>query len=248
MGAPQLRCTLNLVVTMKYISPLISDARGSLGGTTFARNRAGVYTRARVAPTQPRTDSQQANRAGFATLAQQWKTLSTSQIDGWNLLASGETLTDTLGHSYMPSGMQLFISCNRNLNLIGDDTIEEPPNAKPSITAVTGVSSLAFVHLGNIDNITVTVPGYITYGSPALIISASAPVSPGIRFVARHRLRQLKPPFEPFSGVAFIQPQYVALFGSAYAGTNFALRVQAVDRETGFASVATQILVPFIEE
>jgi len=230
---------------MKYISPLISDARGSLGGTTFARNRAGIYTRARVAPTQPRTTSQQDNRANFATLTQQWRTLSRTQIEGWNTLAGSTTLQDTLGHSYSPSGLQLYISCNRNLTMIGKPAISDPPGSKPEFSDVTMFQSNIFAVDGAMSSGAIGVPGISFEAFPPYTVSCTAPLSPGMTFVARHLYRQLKPPFTGASNFVIIQDQWNSLFSGAATGLNIGVRLQFIDGETGYAGLPFSQLVTF---
>jgi hypothetical protein len=58
---------------MRYLSPLLSDARGKLGNTVFSRNPSGLYSRANTPPAQPRTVSQQTGRANFGTIAEAWR-------------------------------------------------------------------------------------------------------------------------------------------------------------------------------
>lgn len=208
-----------------------------MGGTTFARNRAGIYTRARVAPTQPRTDSQQANRAAFATLTQQWRTLTTTQIAGWNSLASSVTLTDTLGHSYMPSGMQLFISCNRNLGLIGATSITEPPVGGGVVDDAISLELGLLASGGILTFAEVAIRGYTEGPFPPFTISATGMLSPGITFIARHLYRQMPPPITSTPGAFFFSTQWGAQFGSAQPGAQIGVRVQYIDPLTGFAGL-----------
>ena len=61
---------------MKFLSAVITQASGKLGGVVGAKNRGGNYFRAKVAPVQPRSVAQQEQRANLAALAGAWKTLS----------------------------------------------------------------------------------------------------------------------------------------------------------------------------
>lgn len=220
---------------MKYISPIISDARGSLGGTTFARNRAGVYTRARVAPTQPRTNSQQENRAAFATLTQSWRTLTQEQIAGWNTLAIGVTLTDTLGKNYTPSGMQLYISCNRNLTNIGRSTISEPPPQRQITQDMTSSTILLGTTNGIWTACEIIYPGPPQDAYPNFLVQMSAPLSPGVSFIAAHLYRNMHPPFAVGGGIIGMNTPYANQFGVPPPGVLIGTKLTSIDVNYGWA-------------
>lgn len=232
---------------MKYISPLISDARGSLGGTTFARNRSGVYTRARIAPTQPRTTSQQDNRANFAALASSWKSLAQSDIQAWNTTAAGKSLTDTLGNSYMPSGMQLYMSCNRNLGFIGLGPLSTPGPEPPALPSWDGTISNFSTHEGEVENLYITPPGP-TYGLAAnAVISMSGCISPSISFVARHLYRRIPGPYFTYLGGIYFNPTWDNIFGTRIPGTNVWLIAQLIDPLSGYAQTPAKFSFPMVE-
>ena len=117
---------------MKYLSPLLSDARASIGGATASKNRAGNYFRERIAPVQPRTPAQQAIRAGLATLSAQWRALTASQIAAWNALATQVVKKDSLGNSYTLTGEQLYVGNNQSLTLNSQANVSTPPASPPS--------------------------------------------------------------------------------------------------------------------
>jgi len=142
---------------MKYTSALISDARNKLGGDVFARNRAGLYVRVKVKPKNPKTSIQQSNRADFSSFTKGWRSLSAAQIAGWNALASTSTLTDTLGNKYQPSGLQLYISCNRNLNLIGAAAIADAPGSKPTFPSIIATGATLVLGGGTYDALYLSV-------------------------------------------------------------------------------------------
>lgn len=114
-------------------SSLLSDISGSIGGTTYSRARGGAYARNRTVPINPRTALQEANRDLFAATSTFWSSLTSEQLQAWNLTAHAFPLTNRLGETYNPSGRQLFMSCNRNLALIDLPFIVDapPPEALP---------------------------------------------------------------------------------------------------------------------
>ena len=232
---------------MKYTSALISDARNKLGGDVFARNRAGLYVRVKVKPKNPKTTSQQANRANFATYTKAFRSLTAAQILGWNTLASSSTLTDTLGNSYAPSGLQLYISCNRNLNLINQSPISNAPSKKPSFPTISP-SNVNFVVRGG-----AWYALYITISSaaadiwPQLQSSATLPRSGGTSFVGQSVYRNLGIPALLAGTYVVYTPAKLSPVPIPIVGQLVGLRIRLIDPATGYAGMAeTQLCVPNI--
>ena len=219
---------------MKYLSPLLSQASGSLGGATAAKNRGGNYFRARVAPVQPRSTAQQEQRANLAALAGAWKTLTQAQIAGWNALASTLTLKDALGNTYIPTGEQLYVGNNRNLSQVDETVVDDPPTAKPdfpdptpiSVTAVSGGSPA--MHL--ITSLAAAPTGYV------LEVRATPMISPGKTFIGSSIYRIIGG--FPASGFAStnILSAYTARFGDLVSGAQIGVALRLVNIATGFAS------------
>jgi hypothetical protein len=221
---------------MKYLSPLISDARNKLGGTVFARNRSGPYSRAKVAPLQPRTTSQVANRANFATLSASWKTLTQPQILGWNNAADQQTLTDSLGQSYMPTGLQLFMSCNRNLSSLGVANITDAPPQKPSFPSTAGSVIAMAVGMGIVENVYIQVPDPLIHLNAQIITRWTASLSPGISFVAPHLFRNIGVPAWGGDNYWIVTTEYVKVYPLPTVGSTIAASYTIIDPATGYAS------------
>ena len=214
---------------MKYISPLFSDARNKLGGTVFARNRAGTYARAKVDPVQPRTVSQQANRAAFTAVTSMWPHLTAAQRTAWNALAETATIVDSLGQHSMPSGFQIFTQCGRNAVISGNS-----PNAAPVPSAYTPqfpgtpgpLTAVAVAGLITQLNIAQPTPGS---GTAFFSFAATAPLSPGITFVAQHRYRNIFVDTND-DGPWNLSTPWSAVFGTALAiGSQIAVRIRVFD-------------------
>jgi len=124
---------------------------GSIGGTTFARNRFGNYARARTKPTNPNTSSpllgrdptdgnQQIIRSALAALTTRWsQTLTADQRTAWNLYASNVDMLNRLGETVQLSGSNHYLRSNvirmAHYGKSFDDgpTIFELPAKDPSI-------------------------------------------------------------------------------------------------------------------
>lgn len=176
---------------MKWVSTLITDARGSLGDTTWARNPYGVYSRPRRNPIQPRTLSQQTNRANFTFVTQQWALCTPAQIVGWNALAATQLWVDSLGHKFAPSGFALFTQLNLNLLNTGQFPIYEPAQNLGDYGAPGPLNFVLNSTAGVLDtmNVGLSFAGS-TYPSN-VILRMTAPFSANATFVAKQQFRTL---------------------------------------------------------
>lgn len=219
---------------MKYISPLLSDARASVGGATFSKNRGGNYIRAKVAPVQPRTVAQQNARSNLATLSGMWKSLSASQIAGWNALASGITLKDSLGTSYKPTGNQLFVGNNRNLSDAAQTVISAPPSGSPDFE---DISPLTLVATAGTPAFTVAPTIGAAPTGMIFMVKATPQVSPGRSYFGKSSYRQIQSfPASAFASLN-IRAAYVARFGALIAGQRINVAVSLISIATGFQSI-----------
>lgn len=110
------------------LGSLVSEIRGSVAGTTFARNRSGAYARSRIAPLQPRTARQTAVRAAITSLqAYYGTTLDDAERNTWEELAAQATKTNRLGETIKLTPINLFIRANALKQLAGESVIESAP-------------------------------------------------------------------------------------------------------------------------
>jgi len=108
--------------------PLVADARGSIGGLTIARNRAGAYGRQRVKPVVPVSTRRSIINGNLSDLVTYWQeTLSTVERTVWDNAAKLTSFPNKLGDSYTPSGCNLFIRSNASLLAIGESVVTVPP-------------------------------------------------------------------------------------------------------------------------
>lgn len=86
---------------------------GSIGGTTFARNKAGQYARNRTIPINPGSARQQTVRFGMAQLATRWvETLTDAQRAGWETYAANVHLPNALGQLRDVGGIGMYVRSN----------------------------------------------------------------------------------------------------------------------------------------
>lgn len=134
-------------------SALISDIRGSVGGNTFARNKAGLYVRARVKPSNPRSTLQQQRRAQASAATAAWGALSAQQRADWQAYAVNTSWTNRLGDSINIGGEAAFVrlSCSRLLAALAlpTDAPDEYGHAGGTIATITAVPSTQIITLAD---------------------------------------------------------------------------------------------------
>jgi hypothetical protein len=128
---------------------LAQDARGSLNGTTFSRNRSGAYARAKASPVQPRTVRQLAQRAIFSAVSQEWRNLADAERASWEAWATTHPVTDVFGDAQILSGNAAYLLVNANRQTLGLPSSDTPPpdptNLPPAAVSATAVASTGVV-------------------------------------------------------------------------------------------------------
>lgn len=132
---------------MKFKSQVYTQASGSIGGITYARNAAGMYTRARSMPVNPNSAFQQAVRSLFAVVGNAWQTiLTTAQRNAWETYANNVPVVDSLGDPLKLSGVAMFTRCNVARLQAGLDRVDPGPTtfaAGPADPTLAGSASEA---------------------------------------------------------------------------------------------------------
>ncbi len=101
---------------------------GSIGGDTFARNRSGPYSRARIKPVNPRTARQTVVRDAVTLLSERWAaTLTAVQRTSWNLYADSVAMKNKLGETIFLSGYNHFQRSNLIIVQTGGTIIDDGP-------------------------------------------------------------------------------------------------------------------------
>ena len=111
---------------------LITELAGSIGGVTFQKNSSGNIARLRpktpVNPSQPQSDQQ----GLIAKLVSAWGSLTLVQKGSWDTFAAAHTHFTPWGKETTLNGFQWYVSCNLNLLITNQATI----NTAPDWTAV----------------------------------------------------------------------------------------------------------------
>ena len=120
----------------------VTDIRGSIGGTTFSRSKAGNYARGRVKPVNPCSNVQETRRTAISHLSRYWAlTLDAAERTGWNQYAAGTTWTNKLGEVITINGLAAFIRANTLRLLLTAPILEARPTEYGHAGSVTSVIS-----------------------------------------------------------------------------------------------------------
>ena len=132
-------------------SALIAEIRGKVGGNVFARNKGGLYVRAKIKPLNPRSVLQQTRRAIAAAVASHWGTITQQQRDDWQAYAVNTSWTNRLGASINIGGEAAFVRLNAMNVLIGEAIDEAAPlaygHAEATDFTITASEADAFAEL-----------------------------------------------------------------------------------------------------
>ena len=161
----------------------VAEISGSIGGTTFSRNRSGAYARNRSNPVDPNTASQQKVRSAVALLAYNWfNVLTATQRAAWALYADNVSVVNRLGDSINLTGYNMYQ--RTNIPLINADmaevdsgpTVFTLPDADP--TAAIAVSEAT-------QNASITFDNTLDWANEddaALLVYISRPQNASVNF------------------------------------------------------------------
>jgi len=152
-------------------SALVSDARNSVGNTTFTKGRYGNVARSKVAPIQPRTARQLTVRAAFSSNAKGWDSLSDAQRAAWVAFANSHPISDVFGDSRILAGNAAYVQVNATRALVGLTPVNSPPAtgglAPAADSAAAAVGSTGIVTITTASQ-TVSTGFYLIHTTPGL--------------------------------------------------------------------------------
>lgn len=136
---------------MKFKSPIISAASGSIGGAVYSHNRFGQYIRNRIVPVNPSSSAQVGVRNSFGNLAARWQTITSVQRASWTLYGANVPVTNVNGDSINLTGLNWYIGCNTLRLQVGLSILDQAPGifdraslTPPVPTLSAPTSSIAF--------------------------------------------------------------------------------------------------------
>lgn len=211
---------------------------GSINGKTYSRTRAGNVIKSRSNPVNPNTSFQSAVRAQFAALSATWRGLTDGQRKSWD--AAGETFPaiNAIGESYTPSGFQLYMNLNGNLQAVDAAIISVPPSAAAFVAS--SIDTFQVVNTAG-----VTTEASIDLSTPVgadnkMLVELTGSLSAGVNSPGTGAFR--KTFVSALNADAIdVFAEYVVRFGSASVGSKVFVKIFNVNTVTGQRlSIGTQ--------
>lgn len=195
----------------------VQDARGTLNGSVFSRNKGGAYMRTKVSPVQPNTAAQRAVRANFASNSKMWSgILSAPQRAAWVAYATTYPYSNVFGDASVLTGLAMLMAKNQVLLQTGHAVIQDPPvdnsvDPIPVPTALSASSVTGDIGFATPAEAAAADTWYYIFMTPQLPVGQN-PSESRYRFVAA---------LPPAAAAVLIDvtDQWADIFGSLTAGT-----------------------------
>lgn len=218
--------------------PTVAAVSGSIGGTTYSRNRGGAYMRRRAIPSNPSTIYQEAQRARIALYSQQFAALTGAQQLQWQAWALQNQLTNSLGSQISMSAHQSYVRLNTRLNAAGDAAISAPPvGAAPA--GLTSLSATGDIGAGAF---ALTFAATPLGADDRLVVDAAVVNSLGIHYVA-NLFKQVVVSAKAQATGLDTKSDIEARFGTLIVGQVVYFRCAVHDSVTGLRSLPLSTLV-----
>lgn len=221
----------------------VSQASGKIGGTVYARNKGGSYSRNFVVPTNPQTAKQAAQRNLLGLKSAAWRSITDVQRDAWISWADENPILDRLGNSIVLSGAQAYNKINMNRTNAGDAAVQSttPSTAEFTAEIIDATEPLDM----NITSSFLRVPlGSGAAASQIMFTHASKPVSAGVSNTnAIMRLIEVVTldGTDVSNGYYNIFTAYVAYVGTITGKAGFRVNVSVQQYDEGQFSVPAKV-------
>lgn len=214
---------------------LVTEINGKVGGSVFKRSAYGAVMQNKGGQVNPKSSKQQANRMHMSYVASQWRTLTETQRNLWNIAAPSFPHFGPFGEVEHLNGFTLFCLCNINLLKISYNIISEAPTLEPTPPLII-----------NDVTINTTAPDMVMLIEPpmpsgySLCVYASPQLSQGVKMVTS-RLRLIGSYALPGSSAIIIMNDYRNTFGAnLVAGNKIIYFAAYVSQSTGWEYPTTR--------
>lgn len=219
-----------------FRSDRITQASGSIGGTTFSHNRFGLYFRARRSPVNPNTTFQQSQRDALAAASAGWRSLTAGQRAGWEAYAASTPTTNALGETVFLAGAGQYVATNAYAARIGLSPILDAPTT-PGRQALG--SPVTIIDVSSANAVVSNLEAAVDAADVSLYLGD--PVSAGVSFFAGPY--QLRGTGNPLSGVLTIGTLTGRNGLALVAGQRLPWRVRGLMPDGRLTTVATGLAV-----
>lgn len=127
--------TFTLMAVIQFGS-IVTQGAGAIGGQVIQRGRSSQILKQKGRQSVRRGSVNQPPRTKLAAVASTWRDLSSGDRGTWESTALTITRINRFGIAYVPTGYQLFMELNSNLQNFGSQAIIETAPAAPNYPSV----------------------------------------------------------------------------------------------------------------
>lgn len=208
----------------------IAQASGKVNGTIYATGIGGQYMKTWKKPANPESAFQVSVRGQLSNLASGWRGLTQAQRDAWANATESYPTRNRFGDLYIPSGYQLYMTLNGNLNAIGGDLITEP--AVPVAFTATGLDAVTITNTAGVTTEFAIDPLAAGTADERFLAEVSGSVSTGISSPKSVVFKSLAS-WAATGGSSDEFAAYVSRFGNAVLGAKVFIKLYIVNITTG---------------
>lgn len=160
---------------------IVNQIRGKLNGSQFNKSRTIATLTRKSQQSKAVKGSQSQPRSDFAVVQREWKNVSASEKQQWQLQANSNPVRNRFGDLVTLSGYNMFIKANVNRVLVGEPvTLNAYPNPAPSAPFVISPSGRSLAFDGIWIDVGVTVSGFTPDEDFYFQAYVSLPLSDGV--------------------------------------------------------------------
>jgi hypothetical protein len=211
--------------------PMVGEARGSIGGQTFSRNRGGMYIRTRAVPTNTITPARTLARQVFANISSAWETVLTpaqrTAWDAWAEFAPEAESVNKLGNTIRIGGKAAYQRLNTRLLFAGMTPVTSPPTKDaPQAPALSGST----VQRSITNDFDLDVQTASIEATERLQLYAGPYVEPGATLLQKNQLRLIRTGAAGTNSVAG-GDEWEERYGPVQAGQRIAVAYRVLDAD-----------------
>lgn len=162
--------------------PAIAEARGSVGGTCFSRNRYGAYMRFRAKPVVSTTSYALAAKARLAAGTTAWQALTDAQRNAWTEWAAQNPSVGSLGEQQILTGHVAYVGTYCRALIAGGAPLTQPP-ITPAPAPLTSLVLTADIGIGGF---TIAFAAAPTGAAEKLYVRGCTLSSGGVNYVENY--------------------------------------------------------------
>jgi hypothetical protein len=224
----------------------VAQIRGSINGTTFARNKNGAYARNRVKGVNPRTQAQVSQRLLLSSISSAWRDLTIQERQTWIDGAKDFPYANRVGEVSVLSGAQLHTKLNLQLLSAGKSVLTACPTPQVLPTVEAGNAS-CIVDAGVLQDFTFDLTKEPLAAGLSMQVFASNGVSAGR--TTNSTTKRLLGTIDGSGQTSLdIAPLYVGVYASPSVGSNVIVELRVVVDATGQSFTSFAGAVPVVEQ